>query len=1134
MSERGEVFSGIAQQMPASDVEFQSEGLISGDMRKDIMTALGNEVDPKKMELLEKAIENRKLDPDKDKESYKLKRRLQVMAGLSFLMGDFESIPGFDVESNDFEHKKDKDSPTQVEIAADIVWGLKHISSDIGSAKGAGVGFGKLGRRDFDVLQEQALAGKIDMTPEEVEAMREGMPSEPGGRMTFALSYYMEQWMQSMEEAREHRDKFEGAMVPDYLWLEELEGENLNFQELSRDEKTNKIDWLQVNDKMARQARRILTWQWMVDICTSPGVEEQIARWAARGYLPMEMLDVSSAVAELPGAARALEEFYGTLLKNKEDVEGQLIGVTPSGTNLMHLLTAMRRPVVAEMRTEVGRKGRHREIKKEYAGAEIGVAEALDIIEGNTGKTEKDESGNPYYIIKGKKTTLAEYSKGKSKKQLEALLSDGSIRSVFSDEVDPLRNGRTRVGERLFTIKDWARDEMSRSEHWRSLIKRMEDNGADWSKTDRLLLTATDGKPMSKDHPLIRDYRRQLVGGGMSEVEAGAETAKWMVMSSAIIRDGKLFSWGVMMAEALQLSSRYDVQQLMDHNSELTIKAQLLEGYLQKYQIAPVLMRRFVQSFARSIIPWKRKQIDPVMMAANGVIEPTMWRNPLNPDEAPPIAPLYLKRSGGDAPMWKHIQDGTEGEVAYKVLENLFYIKSDFRVRRNVRNLDAAELVALAEDGVNRDELLKLASEMYDWDIDARSRNTDDITKPGKASVKAPQEFVRSRQEVFAVANSLKGSRREQIKNVNFKNFLSSMGYENMDLTDVEYMGWFGVMKVAEMRSVMHFNMGALEKLFKYLAKYPSLAAAHSKALWVTIPKITQALDPIFENLLGERPEAFGGFTPDQADEAIVKQLIDLGMMGRRKPSEIQKYIGEITEAVFEVAGTIGFMGSTEARASLIDLVSIIDQFSDDTVQSLVFKYDKGEGEHGTTMKPLEIDFSKKKEGLIGSGMSESEAREEIIKREARAVAALRAAGFTAIFPAGADVNDNKDWLKKHGIPVEDTRRPKAYPSHGIQMAYKVEGKIRNGRFIPEVDTKTEVLSLYGHRGKEALTVFLVMEALKDRNDITELDMARALLAIGINEERQAEIRRAMEVVNYSAWEKLKDQFRRVLPKKDK
>jgi hypothetical protein len=41
-------------------------------------------------------------------------------------------------------------------------------------------------------------------------------------------------------------------------------------------------------------------------------------------------------------------------------------------------------------------------------------------------------------------------------------------------------------------------------------------------------------------------------------------------------------------------------------------------------------------------------------------------------------------------------------------------------------------------------------------------------------------------------------------------------------------------------------------------------------------------------------------------------------------------------------------------------------------------------------------------------------------------------------------------------------------------------------------------------------------------------------LAIGINEERQAEIRRAMEVVNYSAWEKLKDQFRRVLPKKDK
>lgn len=74
-----------------------------------------------------------------------------------------------------------------------------------------------------------------------------------------------------------------------------------------------------------------------------------------------------------------------------------------------------------------------------------------------------------------------------------------------------------------------------------------------------------------------------------------------------------------------------------------------------------------------------------------------------------------------------------------------------------------------------------------------------------------------------------------------------------MQLSDEEYKGWYGLVKLTESRSARHFALGRLEdKLMKYEGKYPEMAYAVIHGLGKLEIQINNAIEPWMFRYFGE------------------------------------------------------------------------------------------------------------------------------------------------------------------------------------------------------------------------------------------------------------------------------------------
>lgn len=81
--------------------------------------------------------------------------------------------------------------------------------------------------------------------------------------------------------------------------------------------------------------------------------------------------------------------------------------------------------------------------------------------------------------------------------------------------------------------------------------------------------------------------------------------------------------------------------------------------------------------------------------------------------------------------------------------------------------------------------------------------------------------FLRPRDEMLNLTSELSRSARIAIESVDFYDYLESMGYPNMKLHQLEYRGYFGLLKAVEHHTLSHLLVGGLTAEQEQMARNP-------------------------------------------------------------------------------------------------------------------------------------------------------------------------------------------------------------------------------------------------------------------------------------------------------------------------
>lgn len=897
-------------------------------------------------------------------------------------------------------------------------------------------------------------------------------------------------------------------------------------------------DWAHPTSENEEMVRRVQAWQLMVDLlAVRSGPYSQPAQVAHREYSTLGILG-STYPAIMMVAAQKVEAFAQEINWSTEEVAEHLVKVTATGNELSSLIHGARKSVVFEARG--GRRG----------SFELSVPGAMDQFVGNRARIVTNEQGAPLYSFHGhvgegngapvidlEGVPLSDILGGLTAAQKEYVLNSEGLVPVWDREL----TGRVVEGQQLYTWTDTMKAEKGKEALVDWVVRQIESQGIQIEDLETFWATGEDGQQLTKDHDVYRlryqrargEWKERLgivplqpiidryIADGappawakhMAEMEfdpeldrlARRDAAMNLIADAAITAYGRYADLGFGIIDMLGQAELFDVRQLLDNLPELTNKAMAGFSYDEKYAILPAAMRKMVQSYLRTVLAWKRKEVDPVLVSLYGKKGVTAaWRDPLGPEKAPFIPEVRLKDGrrlsqlkGSAAMITVGGVEMLERDLYVELtttVEALFYLKSDWRSGSGQKQDRANHLLLLSQQrGGDQGQVQAM---LY---FDEYIKDFNDM---------APQEFPRARDEVALLLQALVKGKRASLNMLNWKGVLKAFGYDNMGLDEVEYTGMQGLAKLVELRSSGQWLTGEIQKMFKYMSKYPGLAVAETKALTKIVPTLNNALHPLYESLLGGMPDRMEDFKADQVGEALAKAMVNVMFMGTRSQKAAGAYIKEVIESTIEAASLIGYMSGAEQRKNVADIVMAIDTFCDKAVDLCEYQYSGGDGlgEHGSSRAWLEI-------------------KESDPEKEADIVRSLRMAGFTVIYPNGSVVSDvDLTNLLRHGEITEDmlphegltqaelnTRRERLherlrelgelkprrpYVSWGVQPQYLESGTTLSpdGSRINSRVSKQKVLGEYGHLGKEVLMTIILMEYLQDKLLMTELDSSRVLV----------------------------------------
>jgi hypothetical protein len=755
---------------------------------------------------------------------------------------------------------------------------------------------------------------------------------------------------------------------------------------------------------------------------------------------------------------------------------------------------------------------------------------------GNTASERVNGEGKPVYKLlwngQLREGSYAVVTSGLSSDQIKLVRRQGILNPVWNGN---LFEGRNVYGQQLYTTSNMFLDENLKAEFVVNVLGQLENEGVDLAEIKNLWDVHENGQQMTDEHEFYRlrfnrrkgwlgrhpnelnklmlesGYRQDAITEDAKnefiEKEARKAGAEQLINNTVITTHGAYIDMAYGLADVLGFTPLWDVRQDYDHLNELWNKMMTTYAYGEKYEILPAVTRRLVQSYIRTILAWKRRDVDPVLVSMYGNPKEltAAWMNPLNPETAPIIPALTLTDGRKLTDLQKSakeitLADGskvTEGFLFNSItstIEAVFYTKSEFRIAEASRRDQANHLVLLAGGAPNKAEAT--AEAYFDQYI-------------AKFRTMAMQEFPSTRNEAAAKVLALMDVRRLHLDMVNFKPLLGALGYKNIDLNGDEYVGALGLNKLIALRSNRQWLVCEVQKWFKYMSKYPEMAVAEGRLLAKIVPALNNALNPFYENLLGGAPDQFKTLNADQIGEAVAKGVVNLLFIGKRKKEEAWKYLQQIAEPLLEAGDPMGYMSGQEQRQNYTDIVMSIDAFAEKAMTMATYEWIGGEGEHGSRRKYLEISYDDP-------------------KKERLAVTALRKAGFLVTYPSKAMPADHdlKNMLNHGQLSMSDLpegglaakaevlnnhqplikklqalgwwKQKKPYVTWGIQPIFFDKGAElgANGELVVH-DQEHDVLGLYGHRGKEVLMTIILLEFLQDQLRLTEYDAQTTLVEMG-------------------------------------
>lgn len=768
--------------------------------------------------------------------------------------------------------------------------------------------------------------------------------------------------------------------------------------------------------------------------------------WEIRkGYAPLLLnsgMDTPTAAFHLEGAMQKVMATSDAIRKTtRHETRDITEGKTPTGPELESLIYSGRTEVNAWLKNGTA------------VPIEVGVARCMDFFFGNLGKV-KMRNGEPLYQRFGKDVTLIGLKKQLRPDDYAKALADGSLQPVltYSPFAPKSFMGQEAAwsdmpAEEFQTMPAWENID-SGSKRWVAyLIAEAGIDPKDVVAVDVDVLVDESGKtqhlpkadaasdlePITRKHPNVIGKGKDLVEDGLSGDELEREIGIYMLQESLAARFSKVKNLAAAIFDCGNETALLDPALHKNATPDAFTKAHQANAYAQKYGIGIDEARESVLLPMWGPVTGYKIKYWAVIAALKGDGRHLRFRNPLATRDTPELQAIEFPE-----------MDTASTTHAQRIIEDVFFGTRRYRGKFSAEHREANEVIQLARAGVPDNKLTEVVDRI-------RAKRIKELVEERRSPVK----IIRSRQDMFALVEGMSLNDRKMIKNVDFKGYLASMGYENMDLANDEYRGWLGLLKAVEIHSFEHFDWGEQAGVIDKEMKYAQESAGNMYAGLALMTELTNTITDYWKKAAGGVDLNALKTGMQMNLNSFIQQMVMVTAEEfskfKRTPEGALGYIDNVLKA-FEKAADISYQDQGNVRKILVDLIDTLDCFVGAFDSSTHFVMKKGRGEPGSQRTLLTLDMRTKKDQL--------------------AARALRRMGKRVVVPG--------NYLLAY-VTSDD----------GAPL-YVIQGKVENEEFKPVKGPKS-VLTPFGHLGREPMLVYLTCMFALDRNVITLEDTSQVI-----------------------------------------
>lgn len=830
---------------------------------------------------------------------------------------------------------------------------------------------------------------------------------------------------------------------------------------------------------MQTTVHKFQTLRFISSLINGDGGAQQYLR-TAQGFFRAEGLLAGTLVKEVMKGASKAQQFFAAETAGIDDKAiGGLAESTLTPVEQAAVLLATRTPLVAEMEGN------------EIATAEIGVARIIDRMYGDNGAVLKNGSGQELYVRLGETPMFDDDGKpinGKTMKEfLDDDVSPDKLWPLFAPGDDPFATRPVLEIQPFYTMDPLQREEVGGGFWIDAVVSELKRNGLDVSKFTRFRGELfNNGEMMSVDDPVVV---RAVAEKGISRDDPGYNEAAFKHLLTEVLfvnHVGELVA-AVGLTMQWQRDERADPILAADFVPESRIASTLRELHTRKYGNGLPESIQMMRQYHKEVEFWKQTSIDWMLFAVDAKDGfRAVWRNSLNPDDAPEVAPILYKDEtkpllDDDGEVVKD-EDGNDIHVGVSIKEKIKQLtksgtKEDLaEAERLKKGQKLIKAILYAKDPWGSDPVYDDMTSALLWTLDEAAKEPNEARAAElRANAKklsgsifelyvntyddlAPSGYRRSIKEIMGIMEGVLENEklRSMLEAFNFVETLKSVGdvwMENMEDEDLmRAAGWSvqGFMRGVRHRRTETNGVWGFDKPGKYTVKYPMISAEQGKMLLGVQEVLINSLDPRLMSAAFGLPDQLAGLNSDSAAEMIGKTMYNFLLSGRRTKGETGKFLEEIIEGVLPALKNPGTQSSDDYWGIAVDKLKLVNKMS----QGVIRSHRMYEKRRTTMAKGQEVEAADKDQGLKLLGFD---------RKDPYATRLVRRAGMGTAYP---DPTSGKK---------------QAYVHMGTRPLYLGDVRLDEVGKLVYNDRDVAHLENYDHHGAELLTIALIAVFAKDK-----------------------------------------------------